>query len=148
MEKAGQIEDIHKLLSEENENGKNGWYEALESLGQNAVFIEDVIRAWNLSEKESKYQIEQGGKASSIGLEIRYALIYTSINSLSANIPEELLITFLETKKWTEAKVFTYAQKEPDPYTRVTKLISIYQKINGECIKKEEMLEKALDAAY
>lgn len=53
MEKAGQIEVIHKLLSEENENGKNGWYEALESLGLNAIFIEDVIRAWNLSEKES-----------------------------------------------------------------------------------------------
>ncbi len=38
MEKAGQIEDIHKLLSEENENGKNGWYEALESLGTKCSF--------------------------------------------------------------------------------------------------------------
>ena len=54
MEKAERVEDIHKLLSEENENGNNGWYEALESLGLNAVFIEDVIRAWSLSEKESK----------------------------------------------------------------------------------------------
>jgi radical SAM superfamily enzyme len=42
------------------------------------------------------------------------------------NIPERLLLTFLETKKWTEAKVLTYAQKEPNLYTRVSKLISIY----------------------
>ncbi|AKB64636.1 hypothetical protein MSMAS_1440 [Methanosarcina mazei S-6] len=146
LEKAGKIEDIHSLLREENENCKNGWYEALESLGLNAVFIEDVIRAWNLSEKESIHQIEQGGKASSIGLETCYALIYTSIISLSANIPVELLVEFLETKKWTETQVFTYAQKEPDPYKRATKLISIYQRITGEYIKKEEVIEKALDA--
>ncbi|WP_410509646.1 NB-ARC domain-containing protein [Methanosarcina hadiensis] len=147
LEKAGKIEYIHLLLREENENGKNGWYETLESLELNAVFIEDVIRAWNLSEKESIHQIEQVGKASSIGQETRYALIYTSINSLSANIPVELLVEFLETKKWTEVQVFTYAQKEPDPYKRATKLISIYQRITGEYIKKEEVIEKALDAA-
>ena len=81
MEKAGEIEDIHKLLSEENENGKKGWYEALESLGQNTVFIEDVMRAWNLAEKESEYQIEQGNKSSSIGLEIRYAVPLQKISA-------------------------------------------------------------------
>lgn len=148
MEKAGQIEDIHKLLSEENENGKNGWYETLESLGLNAVFIEDIIRAWRLSEKESQYQIEQGNKSPSIGLEIRYALVYASINSLSANIPEELLVAFLETKKWTEAKVLIYAQKEPDPQKRTFKLISIYQETKDESIKKEKLMEKAFDAAF
>jgi len=146
MEKAGRIEDIHALISEENENGLNGWYEALESLGQNAVFIEDVSRAWNLSEKESENQIEQGRKSSFIGLEIRYALIYTSINSLSANIPVNLLVAFLETKKWTEAKAFIYAQKEPKPYERTIKLISIYQKTKDESIKKE-LMERALDVA-
>ncbi len=45
MEKAGKIEDIHNLLTEENEKGKNGWYEVLESLKLNAVFIEDLMRA-------------------------------------------------------------------------------------------------------
>ena len=146
MEKAGQIEGIHALLHEENKYGKNGWYETLESLGQNVVFIEDLMRAWNLSEKQSEHQIEQGNKTSFIGLEIRYALIYTSINSLSANIPTELLVALLETKKWTTTKVFIYAQKEPDPFKRVTKLISIYQIINDESIKKE-VLEKALEIA-
>jgi len=146
MEKAGRIKDIHKLLREENENGKNGWYEILEFLGQNSVFIEDVIKAWNLAEKESADYIELGTKAPSIGLEIRYALINTSINSLSANIPVELFVALLETKKWTETKALLYAQKEPDPYTKVIKLISVYQKTKDESIK-EEVMEKALDAA-
>jgi hypothetical protein len=148
MEKAGKIEDIHTLLCEENENGKNGWYEALESLGLNAVFIEDIIRAWNLSEKESIHQLEQGNKSSYIGLEIRYALIYASLNSLSANIPEELLVALLETKKWTEDKVLIYAQKEPDLQTRAYKLISIYQETKDESLKKEKLMEKAFDAAF
>jgi hypothetical protein len=147
MEKAGQIEDIHALLREENECGKNGWYETLESLGQTAVFIEDLTRAWNLSEKKSEHQIEQGNKTSFIEMEIRYALIYTSINSMSANIPIELLVAFLETKKWTEAKVFIYAQKEPDPNRRMMKLISIYKKTKEKSLKRN-ILEKALDSAY
>ncbi|WP_052728012.1 NB-ARC domain-containing protein [Methanosarcina vacuolata] len=144
MEKAGKIEDIHNLLIEETENGKNGWYEALESLELNAVFIEDLMKAWNLSEKNSEHQIEQGNKTSFIGLELRYALIYTSINSLSSNISTELLVALLETKKWNETKVFIYAQKEPDSYERVTKLISIYRIINDESMK-EEVMDKALE---
>ena len=146
MEKAGDIESIHVLLSEENENGKNGWYGALDSLGLNAVFIEDLIRAFNLAEKSSENQIQNEYKSSSIGLEIRYALIYASINTLSAHIPADLLITLFETKKWTETKVFVYALKEPNLHDRVIKLMYVYQKATYESIKKDS-LEQALSSA-
>ncbi len=63
--------------------------------------------------------------------------IYASLNSLSANIPVELLVALLETKKWTEDKVLIYAQKEPDLQTRAYKLISIYQETKDESIKKK-----------
>ncbi len=65
---------------------------------------------------------------------------------MSANIPTELLVTLLETKKWTETKVFIYAQKEPEFYRRVIKLISIHQIINDKSIKKE-VIDKALEIA-
>ena len=147
MEKAERIEDIHMLLREENENGRNGWYEVLESQGQSSVFIKDIQRAWTLSEKDSEYNIKKGNIVSSIGLEIRYALIYTSINSLSANIPEELLIALLETKKWTAAKALFYALKEPNLFKKTSKLISIYTRVNEQTLKKEQLLKNVLDSA-
>ena len=146
LEASGRIVELHRLLALETTKKRNAWFEAKDAYDAVSNYMVDVARAWNLSEKESEHQIEQGSKAFSIGLEIRYALVYTSINSLSASIPVKLLVAFLETKKWTEAKVFMYAQKEPDPYNRAIKLISVYQKTKYESIKRDAF-RKALDAA-
>lgn len=126
MDKAGWVEEIHSLLKEENPKGKNGWYEKRESLGQTAGFIEDVSHAWSLAEKESN-----------LGLEIRYALTNSSINSLSSNIPPNLMVSLLENKVWTEFQAYAYTQKETDPSKKVMKLISLYPIIKDRAVKSK-----------
>jgi len=86
MSKADLLEEIHSLLQEETESGRNGWYEACGRLGQTANFVTDVARAWELAEK-----MFEEIPTRSIALQCRYALITTSLNSLAKNIPASLM---------------------------------------------------------
>jgi len=118
MEKADRIEVIHSLLQEETPEGRNGWYEARDSLGQTGRFIEDVARAWKLAEDENK-----------LDLEILYALTATSINSLSANIPPELIARLVEYDLWTIDQGQSYALQIPNLNKRDHALVKLSQSI-------------------
>ena len=103
MEKADRIEEIYALLQEETPEGKNGWYQARDSLGQTGGFIEDVASAWELSEKRDE-----------LSLEIRSSLVTTSINSLSGNIPSNLIARLVEYDLWSISQGLAYALQNPD----------------------------------
>ena len=77
---AGQPEEIHRLLLEEDSDGKNGWYEACERSDQSAAYLNTLATAWRLAEMEHN-----------IPLLIRYALCYASLVSLGSNIGSALL---------------------------------------------------------
>ena len=85
LEKAGDFDGLHALLREETAQGRNGWYEANERLGQPSVFADSVAHAWHLADEAFR-----DGKPA-LGLQCRYALITASLNSLAGNVPTELL---------------------------------------------------------
>ncbi len=115
LEKAEKIEEIHKLLAEESETGGNGWYEACDRLGQTANFVTDVARAWELAEASwTETTLPQV-----VGLQCRYALMITSLNSLTANIPVELLIALVQKNVWTLEQAFAYIQQSSNPEKKV-----------------------------
>ena len=58
MQKAGQIEEIHKLLNSSTKTGKNTWYQARENLGQIAGYKEDIERAWQLARQANEHNIK------------------------------------------------------------------------------------------
>jgi hypothetical protein len=113
MQKAGWNKEIHALLCEETSDKKNSWYLVREKMGQSTGFLEDVSRAWRLAESDSSREFEEKGKAENIGIEVRYALITASINSLSANIPLELLISLVKNDIWTPIQGLAYARQMP-----------------------------------
>src|SRR5208337_3763218 len=51
LEQADQEDKLHALMREETAEGRNGWYEARERLGQAAGYLSDVDRAWQLADK-------------------------------------------------------------------------------------------------
>ncbi|MCA2693527.1 NB-ARC domain-containing protein [Microcystis sp. M034S2] len=109
LEKAGQIAQIHLLLREKTAEGHNGWYSQCEREGKTAVFIKDVSRAWQLAEG---HFIEN--PSESIGLQVRYTLITTSLNSLAANIPPELIAALIKHEIWTPAQGLAYVRQNQD----------------------------------
>ena len=113
LEQAGAPEGLHGLLREETAEGRNGWYEARERLGQVAGYLADLARAWRGVDQHVE------GRSPAIGLGCRYALMTTSLNSLAGNIPTELLAALVESGTWLPSQGLAYARQVPDAEQRV-----------------------------
>ena len=121
MEQAGQEDEIHTLLREETTDGRNGWYQCRERLGQIAGYLADVKRAWQLAEK----QFSQRALPLSIGCQCRYALITVSLNSIFKNVPPSLLAALVQSETWTVSQCLAYACQVPDSGQRAEALITL-----------------------
>ena len=109
LEKAEKIGEIHQLLREETAEGRNGWYSQCEKEAKTATFIKDVSRAWQLAEADFANNPSQ-----SIGLQVRYGLITTSLNSLAGNIRPELIAALIQHEIWTPAQGLAYVRQNQD----------------------------------
>ena len=141
LEKAKRIEEIHLLLQEETESGGNGWYEACDRLGQNANFVTDVARAWQLAEEDCT----ETTLPQVIGLQGRYALMIASLNSLAANLPVELLIALIKKNVWTPSQGLAYVLQSSNPKQKANLLTELVNHLPPTL--KELGLLKALAAA-
>ncbi|MEQ8999137.1 MAG: NB-ARC domain-containing protein [Coleofasciculus sp. B1-GNL1-01] len=136
LEKAGWIDELHKLLQEETAQGYNGWYQACDHLGQLGSYVKDVARAWQLAEEAF-----ESCPSQSLGWQYRYALIITSLKSLGEKTPPELIAALVNKQIWTPAQGLAYAQQIP------------YSGNRAEAIKKlaphlpEALLPQALKIA-
>jgi hypothetical protein len=89
---AAQQEELHTLLAIETTDRRNAWFNAKNSKGDTLGFLADVALAWKIAEQE----FTTSQSTQSIVLQSRYALITSSINSLSGNLPTELVIELLK----------------------------------------------------
>jgi NB-ARC domain/APAF-1 helical domain len=120
LEKAGKIEEIHQLLRSESSDGGNGWYEIREKLGQTAGYLKDVSRAWELTETDFDKNPSQ-----IISLQCRYGLIMSSLNSLSAKIPKELLVVLIKNGYWKPEQGLAYTLQKQDLKDKAYSLIAV-----------------------
>lgn len=109
----GRTEDLHHLLELETDEQRNGWYEVKRSANDAESYVDDIYQAWQAAEKAF---IQDGAEArgQSIGLQVRYALITTSLNSLAKNIPPELLVALVCSQVWPLDQGLAYARLVPD----------------------------------
>ncbi len=117
LEKADYVNSIHQLLQEETSSGKNGWHSKCEALGKTAIFVGDVARAWKLAEEDY-----QSNPTKAIGLQCRYSLIISSLNTIAGNIPPELISGLVEKKVWTPAQGLAYCRQVQSLSQRVKAL--------------------------
>lgn len=76
-------------------------------------------------------------------MEVRYALISASINSLAMNIPRELLSEFVSRKTWMIDHALAYARRMPDLQQRVEALIEIASVV-GE-VEKAKIVREVVE---
>jgi hypothetical protein len=136
LEQAQRMEELHQLLQEQTEAGRNGWYEACDRLGQTAYFVTDVARAWRLAEDMFKDSPSQA-----ITLQYRYALITASLNSLTINIPAALIDALIRHGLWTLVQGLAYAQQVQVPWGKASLILKLAPYL------PETLLPQALTAA-
>jgi len=143
LEKAGQIAQIHLLLREETAEGHNGWYSQCEREGKTAIFIKDVSRAWQLAEG---HFIEN--PSESIGLQVRYALITTSLNSLATNIPPELIAALIKHEIWTPAQGLAYVRQNQDDEKQAEGLKAIIPYLTPDLLPEALEIARGIGDEY
>jgi NB-ARC domain/APAF-1 helical domain len=114
MEQAGRLSEVHRLFQDVTAEGRNGWYETCDYEGQNAKFVTDLGRAWQLAEEmyvENTSHLNASGSSEAIGLQVRYALIFSTLNSLASNIPAKLMGALVKNGKWSSAQGLSYAKQ-------------------------------------
>jgi NB-ARC domain/Domain of unknown function (DUF4062) len=92
FEQADCLSELESLLWEKSADGHCGWYQTRERLGQTAGFLADVDRVWRYADRVGAAAAIDVQRAQAIALQLHCALIIASINSLSAGIPDVLLV--------------------------------------------------------
>lgn len=113
MEKAGEFDQIVELLQEETNDGGNAWYEVRDGLAQAGGYVTDLLRAWELTRERSRGDVNWGEKITTLGLEIRFLLMVTSVNSLSASIPIDLMGHLVRYGVWKPEVAVAYCRRIP-----------------------------------
>ncbi len=142
MEKAGCVDSIHQLLQEDTDFGKNGWHSKCESLGKTAIFVGDVARAWKLAESEF-----DSNPTRAIGLQCRYSLITSSLNTIASNISLGLINMLVEKNIWNPAQGLAYSRQVrylPKRVITLSKLASYFPEIYSEILEAlNHMVDKS-----
>jgi hypothetical protein len=95
LEQAGSVDALHALLSEESPDGKNAWQQARERLHNIPGFLEDIERAWRLSEAQTARELAEGNPARSAARELRYAQTFDSALCLSGRALQPAALNIL-----------------------------------------------------
>jgi hypothetical protein len=138
---AQRVEDLHRLLASETAEHRNTWYEVHYRLGQAAVYLADIARAWQWAETLTANHIARGQMAPSVGLEVRYALITASFHSLAGQILPDLMLALVEKGLWAPAQGLAYAQQVPEDRHQAEVLMALAPHL------PEPLLREALAAA-
>ena len=105
LEQAEALNELHLLLAEETEGGRNGWFEARERLGQTAGYLADVTRALTLAMAKTDGTDLDGGRAC------RYALVRASLHSLAGCLPPQLVARLVMLQHWKVPQALAYIQR-------------------------------------
>jgi hypothetical protein len=103
---AGRIEDLHRLLSCEQPAGRsrlgvvNVWFDAHVRIGRVESYLDDLRLAQQLAEESTDAELATGRPATSLGRELRYALMIGCARSAADPVPGTLGLMLIEAGIW------------------------------------------------
>lgn len=133
------VESFFPLLSQE---WMQSWYRYTEFY---AGFLRDVDLIWERLISVDQKAVAEGALAPYAHLEIKCALCYSSVSSLSGNIPTDLLVAMRRYGKWTDVQAIHYARQKPDIYQRSVALLKIAPHLDYSL--QQEVLKEAFRTA-
>jgi hypothetical protein len=124
---------VHELLGASDGVGRNAWFEACEDIGEPAIFVQDVKRAWGLAE-----EIHERNCTQSIIFQFRYLLMNSTLKSLASNILQypELIIAAVEQQYWTSEKAWSYIEQMTSEEAQLTLIIKLSPHFSKRLLRK------------
>lgn len=114
LTRAGRDREVHRLLRlEVGEEHRNGWFAERERRGDVGGYLDDVAQARSAASYAVVEALTSDRPAAELPQELRYALITSSINSLSRNVPPALLAALAAAGTWSLSRALRYAAQQP-----------------------------------
>jgi hypothetical protein len=98
-------------------------------------YLADLELVWHSAHTEAKRQINADQEPRAIADCVRYALIRSSINSLSQNFPPALVARAVEVGLWPAVRAFSLAGRAPAAMTRLELWTAL---LNTEALSPDE----------
>ena len=126
------------------------WWRAREALEHSQEgFLQDVRRAWTRAERDVAGMVRDRGlpvPAEAPSACIRYALVASSLSSLSGNLPTELLVRLVSAGVWPYASGLAEVRLDPNPRSR-SRGIAALAALGEDEDERLALLGEALEAA-
>jgi hypothetical protein len=135
------VDEIHRLLRLETVNGSNAWYDIKLKKNNIIGYIEDINRAWRISEKTL---LKPEKRVQSVSLLFRYALIITSQNKLIENLPSTLLIALVKKGHWSPKEGLDYLETMSNDWKKSQVLKELVPYLPKEQIQRSYRLAQNL----
>ena len=107
---AGQFDEMHRLLrlsftAEPGAATENAWFSAKDAVSELTSFADDVELAW-------RSEVERG--VADVPLELRYALMRSSMRTQTAQVPGALVIALVERGVWSAEQGLSQVWRHAD----------------------------------
>jgi hypothetical protein len=111
----------------------NAWFTARDRAGDLAGYLRDVQLAWQAATDSGGGRPQAApapappgpGDPAGPGLEIRYALVTSSVANLAATLPVQLITALAEHGVWPAAQALAYSRQLSDPDRRAAALTGL-----------------------
>ncbi|WP_461125047.1 AfsR/SARP family transcriptional regulator [Saccharothrix stipae] len=121
---AGRIEDLCRLLTAEGRTG-NLWFAAHEHADAVDDYLADISALWARLARRTDEALAAGRPAPTLVEEARCALAASSITSLTANIPADLVVALVKAGMWTPQRAVAHARRLHAPPARALLLAAL-----------------------
>lgn len=103
----------------------NVWYWSHNKANDRAGYVQDYLRGWECAERATISGADPGKSATGIGLEMRYALIQSSLNSMAESIPPALLASLVANHHWGVRDAIIYIGRISESRRRAEAVIGV-----------------------
>jgi hypothetical protein len=121
----------------------NRWYAYHENAGLVGDYVGQVTLAWRRAEAQSHQS--NGDRGSSVGWELRFALMQSSINARAENLPVDLLLALVRCGRWDAFQAWAFADRIPAPGRRAVALAEVARVLKPNW--QERIIRDAVAAA-
>lgn len=107
---AGRVEDLRRLLVTGDRTG-NLWFAAHEHVDAVDDYLADIAALWSHLARRTDEALAAGRSVPTLVDEARCALVVSSITSLTANIPADLVVALVKAGMWTPSRAVAHARR-------------------------------------
>jgi hypothetical protein len=124
-------EEVHRVLTFSSAKGRNAWYDSLVANDLADEFTVAIALAWDCARMESRHSICCGQRSSRLGLEMRYAVITASLNSVAASIPTAIVSAALDRRLLRSVDVVLRFRQLTDFSERIQTLHAVVRHLSS-----------------